>query len=507
MVVELLHLPQELRLRILANLDAISLNRCAMTCKPMHETLRSSSRLKYIVQLHLDGLEDAGTTTIHSKLILRLLHHRQAWHALDWRGYDVIDTKTVCRAYELVGDAFAHANGQNLEIGRTLRRTWPEIAIEAFAMDPAQDMIAIVEDNIPYSHIRIHIRAISTTGPHPLARQSLLRFTMNADPFLPTIHIWDWTTSDLLVDSSTAFDPLLPPSRVSSFDLLDSAHCFVISEAGSGSIRLYKLVRSPSVTGRAIHVATLHLPPTTIGTNIANIAPYTGPIEAKPLPHTPFMINDGTAYTKKRSRSGSFNLFVHQRVFERYCVERADHGDTPLDIPWSEWGPPNTRLINPACTRVQGFKFRNIHGQRVVCPVYHDLNEDVPLRAVPGPTSWVQVLDFSRAAVLAAKSLSSEPPPLREPPDKSQVLISSGVVRARDLRFFKDDVETRLPFVRTTVNLGQKYSAFMIYGDGIVGVRVRTHLSCLHSGSLLDGAFVLALVLRLFELLLLTLRF
>jgi hypothetical protein len=125
----------------------------------MHETLRSSSRLKYIVQLHLDGLEDAGTTTIHSKLILRLLHHRQAWHALDWRGYDVIDTKTLCRAYELVGDAFAHANGQNLEIvwlptysnveGRTLRRTWPEIAIEAFAMDPAQDMIAIVEDNIP----------------------------------------------------------------------------------------------------------------------------------------------------------------------------------------------------------------------------------------------------------------------------------------------------------------------------------------------------------------------
>jgi hypothetical protein len=74
--------------------------------------------------------------------------------------------------------------------------------------------------------IRIHIRAISTTGPHPLARQSLLRFTINADPvygydfthallqlagntlmlyfrtpsqFLPTIHIWDWTTSDLLV--------------------------------------------------------------------------------------------------------------------------------------------------------------------------------------------------------------------------------------------------------------------------------------------------------------------
>jgi hypothetical protein len=151
---------------------------------------------------------------------------------------------------------------------------------------------------------------------------------------------------------------------------------------------------------------------------------------------------------------------------------------------------------------------RNIHGQRVVCPVYHDLNEDVPLRAVPGPTSWVQVLDFSRAAVLAAKSLSSEPSPLREPPDKSQVLISSGVVRARDLRFFKDDVETRLPFVRTTVNLGQKYSAFMIYGDGIVGVRVRsTHLSFLHSGSLLDGVFVLALVLGLFELLLLTLRF
>jgi hypothetical protein len=125
----------------------------------MYETLRITSRLVYIVQLHFEGLKDAGTSMAPSKLIEHLQRRREAWsspNTTEKRGYVAIAMKYHSRAYELAGGAFAGTDGQHFEIVslptssndecRTPRGIEPGIPIGDFIKDPTQDVVAFLED-------------------------------------------------------------------------------------------------------------------------------------------------------------------------------------------------------------------------------------------------------------------------------------------------------------------------------------------------------------------------
>lgn len=251
---------------------------------------------------------------------------------------------------------------------------------------------------------------------------------------------------------------------------------------------------SSSATRAVIHVATLYLPTTASGAQVIRISAHTGPIEANPLPHVPFMRNDNDRlhvftmqYAQTNGYSRAFlNMFVHQRVFAEYCTQRS--GGKPLRIPWEEWGPMNTKLIYPAriqqhwlrlvfyfyrrLQRLMPFVIcRYVHGQRVLWPStpghFGTRDETAP--------SIVEVLDFSLAAVLSAQEIS--PTSAFFEKHKSGTLITSSTIRTEQLSVFKDDVETHLPYVSTQWNLKQAYSGCMIHEDGIIGVNVRSPLS------------------------------
>jgi hypothetical protein len=177
--------------------------------------------------------------------------------------------------------------------------------------------------------------------------------------------VWDWTTSDLIMvrsynislsvyftyftqDTSIYFDPFLSSLQY-DFGLLDSTYCFATCESDAGSLRLYQLARP-----RPVHLATLHLPPTAPGIAVRAISSHTSPIEAEPLPDTPFMVHDEhrlhmftVRYTHGpdvRARTTRYvNLFLHQRALLKYA-RRARAAGAPLDVPWAEWGPQHTRL-------------------------------------------------------------------------------------------------------------------------------------------------------------------
>ncbi|KAF8192053.1 hypothetical protein BJ912DRAFT_275488 [Pholiota molesta] len=108
-------LPQELKIEILANLDAVPLIRCAMTCTAMYEAFKSSSLLAYTIQLYLNGLKDAGTSLSLSVLIESLGRRRQAWLAPEVTGPVARQTQPAC-VYELAGGAFAHMSRDHFEI-------------------------------------------------------------------------------------------------------------------------------------------------------------------------------------------------------------------------------------------------------------------------------------------------------------------------------------------------------------------------------------------------------
>jgi hypothetical protein len=192
--------------------------------------------------------------------------------------------------------------------------------------------------------------------------------------------IWDWTTSDLILvratflyrplihltilqDSSIALDPLLPPVRNGyRSSLIDHMYCLFISPVDSGSIRLYKFVRPSGITAPATHLATLHLPPISTGISVLGVTAQAGPITAQQAtPHVPLAVNDADRLhvfnllyrkgTEGPQSTISANVFVHQRVFMSYIARSADPAaGPPLDVPWADWGPRNTRILCPAYT-------------------------------------------------------------------------------------------------------------------------------------------------------------
>ncbi|KAF8190083.1 hypothetical protein BJ912DRAFT_353933 [Pholiota molesta] len=517
-----LDIPQELRIQILSHLDAVSLSRCAMTCTSVYATLKESSLLIYTIQLHFDGLKDVGTSSTHSERIESLLRRRQAWLSLDCTTYTTYSMQHMCRAYEFVGGVFANTDRHHLEIawlptashpeGRTLQRCLAEISIRDFTMDPAQDMIALFEEDWSPSSLtdaracRIHLRTISTDMAHPLAARGVLHFSvfpkgsfandiyslyieiaknilvvvlhLDATWHAMRVLVWDWTTSDLIVDSSIAFDSLLLHPRF-EFAILNSTSCLVTSSFGSGSIRLYKLAHL--INAPAIHLATLHLPPIAPHTKVIRVCTDAGPIEAQPLSQTSLMGNDEDrlhVFTMVYDHphifdaSAEMNMFVHERVFTKYIARQISSPEDhpPLNIPWEEWGPPNTRIIYPARVDIDGWT-RYIHGQRVVLPALTD-GANGKLEEVPNS---VEVLNFSLAAVLSAKGVLIPTSPLlpSSARDKPGTLSSSSTIYAGEVPFLRKDVETHLPYVSYKRDLKQTHAEYMIHADGIVGVNMK----------------------------------
>jgi hypothetical protein len=186
------------------------------------------------------------------------------------------------------------------------------------------------------------------------------------------------------------------------FGLLDSTYGFASCPSKFGSIRLYKFGRSHAAgASPATHLATLHLPPTTRGTMIHRISSYAGPIEAGPLPHAPFVIHNDddrlhqftVIYENRDARvlSLPLYLFLHQRVLVKYA-RLALERNKPLDVPWGEWGPPNTMFTRPRMESYEPnyirFVFASLRNDSIQILSLHSQTCAWPTLRLPGRYHW-----------------------------------------------------------------------------------------------------------------------
>ncbi|KAF8198996.1 hypothetical protein BJ912DRAFT_1139832, partial [Pholiota molesta] len=494
-------IPPELQIRILRNLDAVSLTRCAMTCVYLNNLVKNASQLMYIHQLHWDGLKACGTALPTADAIARLLQRRRAWLSLAWteRVTATIPFGSLVDAWDVVGGALAYVDEGTLEIiqlptagndkGRTIRRALG--FTPCITMDPTQDLLVFVE-NVPNTSFvaQIHVRTISSDAPHPLALQSSLEFNGESifeylvddsmDPVLQIAHnllafsfaasntrilIWDWTTSELLLDSAISFDRSFTTYMGGcAMSFLDSNHFLFACADDSGSLRLYKLDRSVSVDDcPTIHLATLHLPPLRAESDIHNISILTGALQAHPRAHAPFTADDEDRLHVLQiqyfcgdqpdwSDEGQLGLlFTHQRVLTTYIAQHACRGGPPRDVPWAEWGPRYTRLISPAEGLVTNYDRRYIHGQRAAFPWGGHGD------------AGIDVYDFSLAAVRAATGC------LPAPTADSWALAEPTLAGpAHGCPFFADDFSTHLPYVCITRDVELDYARVVMYADGLL---------------------------------------
>ncbi|KAF9477083.1 hypothetical protein BDN70DRAFT_934503 [Pholiota conissans] len=518
----LLALPQEIKTKILSNLNAVSLIRTSMTCKSLYETFQEYAIFEYIIQLHLDGLKESGsnTSTSYPELLQKLVSQRQTWMSVDSIPFFPLATGfSSSRAFAQGVLASKRPGGIDIlwlaTPNTTQRKVWRNLRDVPFgnlAIDPAQDLLILAHSEggnnglasmSQHYFINIHIHSLSRGGIHPLAHQSPLvarfsgafyesigitaihsikiggnvvafHFDVSSDHIneQSRIMIWDWMTSELILNSDIMFDRTLEPDLF-SFGLLDSTSFFVTSTRRSGSIRLYKLVRSNSTKVPAIHVATLHLPPIIHNAQLRSITvARVAPIEMNSLSGRPFIINDEdrihgfsvkymTVVSDYNVNTEAF-LFVHQRTFSRYLSQNVPLKHRPLNVKWPVWGPNDTALVINADFISLERTNCCMYGQRIV------LASPIP-DMFPTMSASFRLLDFSRSAILSATSTlrSTKLPSL----GTGWTLFSSHEIRVHETSVFQTDVKTSLPFVSCVRDVRSEgtFEGYILYSDGIVG--------------------------------------
>ncbi|KAF9474360.1 hypothetical protein BDN70DRAFT_997103 [Pholiota conissans] len=333
MATALLSLPQELKVKILSYLDAVSLARCKLTCRCVRESIRDYSALQYIFQLHFEGLKDTGACSIDiHRRIEQLQRRRKTWSSLKVTERYVVDVPFRSRI-ELVGGFISFLDS----FGRfSLKPLIPSPVIKQdkvvggevvngveFAIDPTQDLLAILVRVILPNNERsfeIHLKTISTNSPHPRAVKDRLIFddfwelksgevrmqlsgsTLALFVFPHSkayVSVWDWPTSEVILvsqipredpfyaapwsrsrqNTTTTFTHLIPPLPTNfNFQLLSPTYCLVIvtdkEDPHIGDIRLYHLGRTANTANAptASHLATFYLPSLTSQSHLVDIS-------------------------------------------------------------------------------------------------------------------------------------------------------------------------------------------------------------------------------------------
>jgi hypothetical protein len=282
----LLDLPVEILSEILVLLDYLSILHCStvnfpflvslflslitvrsskQVCRQLHVLIATSLNLQYRIELAAEGLIDgppggpASTTAARMDL---LLERRVAWRALRPRRRVAVALAGHCHAYELVGGLFAKALEEYGSARRLVASWLPSnttdemrlvvddlgVRIKDFALDPAQDLIVLLEHRpaagpsantsaaTAGADIRVHLRKLSAgaVAPHPAAKVPVLcrralgpvhgcMIQIVEDVvgmyFWMPLHgvlIWNWMTGEELVVRLFSVLYALHPSRTTS---------------------------------------------------------------------------------------------------------------------------------------------------------------------------------------------------------------------------------------------------------------------------------------------------
>ncbi|KAI0717895.1 hypothetical protein C8T65DRAFT_571295 [Cerioporus squamosus] len=191
----LVDLPVELLSLILIYLDFRDVLRCREVCAWLKHVVDDDVRMQYKVELAAAGMEDGLHSTLTASDRLVALRERQsAWKKLSWLSQEDLPAPQDSELWEFYGGVFARdANRRTLHFWqvpsqsrRIAGRKWTiddvGVSISDFYMDPAQDVLVIVED-VPQSGLcRVHLRSMITGKAHPSAASKWLELEPEYGP-------------------------------------------------------------------------------------------------------------------------------------------------------------------------------------------------------------------------------------------------------------------------------------------------------------------------------------
>ncbi|KAG2072912.1 hypothetical protein BDR04DRAFT_372100 [Suillus decipiens] len=477
--------------RILSNLDWRSLLRLRLVCKCLRSAIDESIPAQYAIELAVAGMEDGARSQLTTASRLALLKERNTcWDELKWGETRDLPPLQFDIMWGFCGGIFAHSGPPGAlrlyRLPSQYRNIKPDswrlpILSDAddFAIDPAQDLLAIVEKpvlitthNNTKSHvrIRIHLRSVTTGQVHPsvidgiriihhhldvqchLVDLSLqisgnflgVLFAAQGEGSIPELTVWNWKKGELILTRSS--------SEIATFAFLTSSLMLVgtVKNETNSKVaepRLFVLdVSKPStikVTLTSDYVCVFGFPSFDRTVSPVDIVIRSDPSPGwKPNPesHIPFSITRErqlfliTAQVEEKKKHVSYDLFAPANTLLSHVTALPPQTSRCV-INWDTWGPTGTRFLKslPHSQIWTGYVF----GSKFILLVTS------PRGATGQPSQTIQMWDFNHLAMKRAAALGFEKEHVRRVNDATVV---------KDKVFVKT-IRTSLPYSITTRTL------------------------------------------------------
>lgn len=479
--------------RVLSNLDWRTIIKCRLVCKFLRSAVDQCPAAQYAIELAVSSMEDGTQShfTTASKLAL-LKEHNTCWDALKWGETRDIPLLQKDIIWNLCGGVFAQSGlpgalrlHQLPSQYRNVQATSWRIPLlnntYDFTMDPAQDLLALVETpvliathNNTKSHvrIRIHLRSIATGQVHPLVINSVriidhildmqcawvdLSLQVSGDLIgvlfiaqfeTPELTAWNWKTGELILTRSSC--------DIATFTFLTSHLLLVGTVMNESEViqpQLFILDLSiPSkikVTLTADYTCIFGLPSFSLVVKPIKIVIRSDPSpEWKPNPRTqiPFSVARGqrlfliTICVEEKKKEVSYDLFAPADILLSYVTALPPQTRQHI-IDWDTWGPTGTRLLKspPHSIVWTGYVF----GSKFVLVT-------PPKNTAGQPLQTLQIWNFNQLVIKRATALGLEN-------ENMHYVNDTTVVKDK---VFAKTIRTSLPYSVTTRTLPPRSPEF-----------------------------------------------
>ncbi|RPD52544.1 hypothetical protein L226DRAFT_576804 [Lentinus tigrinus ALCF2SS1-7] len=433
-----------------------------------------------------------------------VLRERQnAWHTLSWRSLQDIsasqDSSGTSR-YRLYDGVFAlEENRRTLHfwqhpshIRRIEEKKWTlddvGVEITEFGLDPAQDLLVVVEEvEGPRGTLcRVHLRSLTTSSAHAMAASAVLVLTpgveyyecsiqISNDPlallwtcrgvmeerFEGELAVWNWKTGALIMDVSD--------SSIYSFVFLNTHYILLLSyyhcmytQLDNSTIGPYMVVieldktplgRSNDLTKLeylcAFHYPSLYFDDTSFFD--VTLGAYPGPgLSPPPSVAVPFSVSRDdrllvvTMQVEYSAPEIAILLSFIPSSTLLSLIKTIPPGERHRRFAWEDWGPAGSRL--------QTTTWRpSFDSDRTAC-YGNSFARQVQTRPHPSPLS-IELYDFNQLACRRMLGEGIVPGAGTSDGDGIELVMEPSVLTGPEKDIFREEVTTFCPYLRRQVVL------------------------------------------------------
>ncbi|KAH9924360.1 hypothetical protein B0H21DRAFT_764793 [Amylocystis lapponica] len=474
--IQFVQLSEEVLVIILGDLDAQSLLTCKRVCRVLARIIAGSVYLKYNVELAVAGMVDCPSCEMFTAdKLARLKRYRNSWDSLEFR--DSVDLSTQAPAQHITSDGhtlvriLANDDVQAYQFSSDARGiqkyAWtvgfevPTIKKMKCAVDTAQNLLIFVEKKetpgLGYTSGDLYVCLLSTGEAHPLAACPIIHISESSSDSSILVRgeiaawmlrghekylqLWNWKSGQLVWHQRYL--------ELKSMAFLNDRYLIIADLEGRLVVHTYDAMATSTHAAPPEGVLSLNLPEREASMPYDIMTLASCPQSSPPSTHVPFhppfdsplLMLAFTLDNNESLEATEFAMFISCAAILSLTLQaQSDPSTCSLSVPWEEWGPANTRLVDAdwlqseemRCT-VLGWKACVWRCDELDEPIWLNLFDFTPLGVRRGahdnpefvmPISWTEELD----------------------PECQTVHFLTGESQLeRTINLFAEDVKTSLP--------------------------------------------------------------